>query len=197
MRALGSRSLKCISRKIGLSDKLTTGVSRVLKRTVRTPTLQWHTWRPSLTQTNEHPSPLSLCFQLLSIEQWWSRILFVCTIWSTALKTHDDGDATIFVPSQRESRRESPEHLRCYFHPDTELQGCSTGFLLTLYGSAGGAATCSSSHGNRPELSDYCRCQGESAQQPTACTRLITFPSSYPVSTAFLLSFFFYTSCKR
>lgn len=35
----------------------------------------------------------------------------------------------------------------------------------------GGAATRSSSHGNRPELSDYCRCQGESAQQPTACMR--------------------------
>lgn len=39
---------------------------------------------------------------------------------------------------------------------------------MTLYGSVGGAETRASSLGNRPGLSDYCRCQGESAQQLTS-----------------------------
>lgn len=66
----------------------------------------------------------------------------------------------------RECTSGSQRHPRCYFHPDTAQQGCCRGFLMTLYGSVWGrskGAARSSSRGKRPELSDYCRCQGESA----------------------------------
>lgn len=53
----------------------------------------------------------------------------------------------------------------------------------------GGATTRSSSHGNRPELSDFCRCQGESAQQPTAWSRHST-NVSFPSRVLFLLFYF-------
>lgn len=61
--------------------------------------------------------------------------------------------------SARARARINPQ---CYFNPVTKQR---RGFLMTLYGSVGGAETGASSLGNRPGFSDYCRCQGESAQQ--------------------------------
>lgn len=87
-----------------------------------------------------------------------------------------------------ERARRSPKHPLCYFSPRYKTTGLLQRIPDDLIWQCGGAATRSSSDGNRPELSDYCRFQGESAQAATNATLMFL-----SCKRTVLLSF---TSCK-
>lgn len=197
MRALGSRSEEWITRKTGLwhthtdcdaSSYALCTQKGVRKRHHLAPEAHLET---SFTHENKDPPPPRYNFNSFIEKKTGSPPVCLLLSGLQSLKHSVLMIRRFFVSNQSEQARKARSTTRSYFHPDTEQQGLlQRGFLLTLYGSVGGAQTRLSSHGNRPELSDYCRYQGASAQQPTARIRRLFIKVSFRIhapSACFLL----------